>query len=130
MTDAEILNELPIQNLSIQRDREEKEKLPEITDTLVQPPEVAAATPMPEETIDYIYIIIIYLAIKVYYAPTTLHNNSAMMQSQWECMLHKVALRSFMQMCSAKCPMSYYVRKVVTGGLYRLWAHSDVIMCW
>ena len=49
-TDPEILNELPIQNLSIQEDREEQEKLPEMTDTLVPPPEVAAVTPMPEET--------------------------------------------------------------------------------
>ena len=38
MRDPEILNELPIQNLSIQEDREEQEKLPEMTDTLVLPP--------------------------------------------------------------------------------------------
>ena len=49
-TDPDILNDLPIQNLSIQEDREEQEKLPEMIDTLVLPPEVAAATPMPEET--------------------------------------------------------------------------------
>ena len=48
MTDSEILKELPIQNLNIQEDRKE-EKLPEITDTLVPPSEVTAATPMTEE---------------------------------------------------------------------------------
>ena len=49
MTDPEIQNELPTQNLSIQEDREEQEKLPEMTDTLVPPPEAAVATPIPEE---------------------------------------------------------------------------------
>ena len=41
-TDSEILDELPIQNLTIQ-------ELPEITDTLVLPLEASAATPMAEE---------------------------------------------------------------------------------
>ena len=48
-TDPDILNELPIQNLSIQEDRDEQEKLQEMTDTLVPPPEVAVVTLMPEE---------------------------------------------------------------------------------
>ena len=50
MTDSEILNELLIQNLNIQEDGKEEEKSPEITDTLVPPPEAAAVTPMTEET--------------------------------------------------------------------------------
>ena len=49
MTDSEILNELPIQNLNIQEDGKEEEKLPEITGTLVLPPEAAAVTPRMEE---------------------------------------------------------------------------------
>ena len=49
-TNPDILNKLPIQNLCIQEDREEQEKLSEMTDTLVLPPEVAAVTPMSEET--------------------------------------------------------------------------------
>ena len=44
-TDSEILNDLPIQNLTIQEHRKE-EISPKITDTLVLPPEVSAATPM------------------------------------------------------------------------------------
>ena len=47
--DSDILKELPIQNLNIQKDGKEEEKLPEITDTLVPPAEVAAATLMMEE---------------------------------------------------------------------------------
>ena len=50
MTDSAILKELPIQNLNIQKDRKEEEKLPEITDTLVLPSEVATVTPKMEET--------------------------------------------------------------------------------
>ena len=49
MTDSEILNELPIQNLTIQEDRKEGEKLPEITDTLVPPLEASATIPIMEE---------------------------------------------------------------------------------
>ena len=48
-TDTEILNEQLIQNLNIQVDGKEGEKLPDITDTLVLPPEVAAVTLMMEE---------------------------------------------------------------------------------
>ena len=49
MTDSEILNELPIQNLTIQEDRKEEEKSPDITDTLVPPLEMSAATPKRNE---------------------------------------------------------------------------------
>ena len=49
MTDSEILNEILIQNLNIQEDGKDEEKLPEITDTLVPPSEVAAVTPMMKE---------------------------------------------------------------------------------
>ena len=49
MTDPEILNNLPIQNLTIQEDNKE-EATPEITDTLVPPPEASAVTPMMEKT--------------------------------------------------------------------------------
>ena len=49
-TDSKILNELPIQNLTIQIDGKEEEKSPEITDTLVPLPEMSAGTPMTEET--------------------------------------------------------------------------------
>ena len=49
MTDSGILNDLPIQNLSIQEDKKEK-KSPEITDTLVPPQEASATTPMMEGT--------------------------------------------------------------------------------
>ena len=47
--DSEILNEILIQNLNIQEDRKDVEKLPEITHTLVLSPEVAAVTPMMAE---------------------------------------------------------------------------------
>ena len=50
MTDSDILKELPIQNLSIQKDGKEEEKSPEITDTLVPPSEAAAVTPKMKET--------------------------------------------------------------------------------
>ena len=50
MTDSEILNELLIQNLNMQENGKEEEKSPEIRDTQVLPPEVAAVTPMMEET--------------------------------------------------------------------------------
>ena len=49
MTDLDILKELPTQNLDIQEDRQEEEKLPEITDSLVLPSEVAAAMPTTEK---------------------------------------------------------------------------------
>ena len=49
MTNSEIVNDLPIQNLTIQEDKKEEE-LTEITDTLVPPPEVPVATPVMEET--------------------------------------------------------------------------------
>ena len=49
MMDLDILKELPIQNLNIQKDRKEEEKLPEIRDSLVPPSEVAVATPMTEK---------------------------------------------------------------------------------
>ena len=48
MTNSEIVNNLPIQNLTIQEDK--KEEVPEITDTLVPPPEASAATPMMYDT--------------------------------------------------------------------------------
>ena len=48
MTDSDILNGLLIQTLTIQEDKEE-EKSPEITDTLLSPPEASAATPMTDE---------------------------------------------------------------------------------
>ena len=47
--DSEILKELPIQNLNVQEDRKEEEKLPLITNTWVAPSEVAAVTPITEE---------------------------------------------------------------------------------
>ena len=49
MMDLDILKELPIQNLDIQEDRQEEEKLPEITDSLVPPSEAAAVMPMTEK---------------------------------------------------------------------------------
>ena len=48
MTDSEILNDLPIQNLTIQEDKK-KDGSPEITDTLELPPETSAATPVMDE---------------------------------------------------------------------------------
>ena len=48
--DLDIIKELPIQNLNIEEDRKEEEKSPEITDMLVLPSEVAAATSKMEET--------------------------------------------------------------------------------
>ena len=48
-TDLEILNKLPIQNLTIQKDMKEEEKSLEVADTWVPPPEVVVATPMMEE---------------------------------------------------------------------------------
>ena len=50
MVDSDILKKLPIQNLNIQEDRKEEERLPEITDTLALPSEVATVTPKTEET--------------------------------------------------------------------------------
>ena len=47
-TNSEIVNNLLIQNLTIQEDKKE-EKLPEITDTLVPPPEASAGTPVTDE---------------------------------------------------------------------------------
>ena len=49
MTESEILNNLPIQNLTIQEDNK-VEATPEITDTLVPPSKTSAVTPMMEET--------------------------------------------------------------------------------
>ena len=43
----ETVNDLPIQNLTIQEDKKEEE-LPEVTHTLVSPPEVSAAAPVTE----------------------------------------------------------------------------------
>ena len=48
MTNSEIAKGLPIQNLTIQEDKKE-EVLPDITDTLVLPPEASAATPVMDE---------------------------------------------------------------------------------
>ena len=48
MTNSEILNDLLIQNLTIQEGKKEKES-PEITKTLVPPPETSAATPVMDE---------------------------------------------------------------------------------
>ena len=45
----DILKELPIQDLNIQEDRKEEEKLSEITDSLVPPSEAAAVTPKMEK---------------------------------------------------------------------------------
>ena len=50
MTDLDILKELLIQNLDIQEDRQEEQKSPEITNTLVPPSEAAAVMPMMEKT--------------------------------------------------------------------------------
>ena len=49
MTDLETVNDLPIQNLTIQEDKKEEE-LSEVVDTLVPPPEETAATPAKEVT--------------------------------------------------------------------------------
>ena len=46
-TNLETVNDLPIQNLTIQEDKKEEELL-EVTNTLVPPPEVSAATPTTE----------------------------------------------------------------------------------
>ena len=43
-TNLEIVNDLPIQNLTIQEDKKEEE-MPEVTNTLVPPPEASAETP-------------------------------------------------------------------------------------
>ena len=48
MTNTEIVNDLPIQDLTIEEDKKEEE-LPEITDTLVPLPEASAATPVTDE---------------------------------------------------------------------------------
>ena len=49
MTNSETVNDLPIQNLTIQEDRKEEES-PEVTDTLVLPAETSAAMPVMDET--------------------------------------------------------------------------------
>ena len=46
-TNLETVNDLPIQNLTIQEDKKE-EKSPEVTNTLVPPPEASAAMPATE----------------------------------------------------------------------------------
>ena len=46
-TNLETVNDLPIQNLTIQEDKKEEE-LPKIIDTLVPPPEVSAEAPATE----------------------------------------------------------------------------------
>ena len=45
--DLETADDLPIQNLSINEDKKEEES-PEVTDALVPPPELLAATPATE----------------------------------------------------------------------------------
>ena len=49
MTDLETVNDLPIQNLTIQEDKKEEE-LPEVTNTLIQLPEESAATEVNRRT--------------------------------------------------------------------------------
>ena len=48
MMNSDIVNDLPIQNLTIQKDKKEEES-PKVTDMLVPPPEVSAVMPVMDE---------------------------------------------------------------------------------